>query len=595
MRCLLLVLLVFGFTVHAQDDKRASFARYRGWSEAQYENWMRVSQYVTISNGKRLAMDLYRPSASGQMVDKPLPVIWSYKRWHRAVFREGAIATDPDTRPWVREMLYHGYVVATVDAVGAGASEGSRSLPFMEEDVQAMYDITQWLAEQPFSDGNVGLYGASFQASMALLSGAKQPPALKAVVAEKPLFDLYDFTWGGGIFLDAFVGFWDALAKQLDRQNPPPPIDNDEGGQILRQARRQHRDSVLPSKHFEENNHRAADVYTKGSPHAFAERVAAAQIPTLLVSGWLDLNINDTLLWYNNLTGPKRLIVGPWANRGRNERLQTSEYHKWFDRYLKGIPNGVEEEEPIHYFIAGGRSRQRWRQVNAWPVATAEARPFFLAQGPSDTISSAVDGALADKPETTGKHDWVVNYETSSGTKTRWSNGYGRGGVALKYPDRTEASKLAMTYTSAPLTEDLEIAGYPVVKLYASSTIDDADVFVYLEAVEKDGGARYLTEGFLRASRRKTGTPSYNHPDIPWQSGLREDEAKLTPGQPVELEFALLPIAYIFQKDTRIRITVTCADRGNRLTPMERKPPTFTLHFGPGKDSRIYLPVTPTP
>ncbi|MDJ0840499.1 MAG: CocE/NonD family hydrolase [Acidobacteriota bacterium] len=600
LRFLLFSFLFVGMMLPAPaQNKLSSFARYSGYSQPKYTRWFRFSEYITVSDGTRLAADMYRPAENGVTIEEPLPVIWSHKRFHRSNFKNGTTSTDADTRLWIRDMVQHGYVVVTVDGRGSGASLGSRPVPFLETDPQDVYDVTEWIIAQSWCNGKVGMYGKAYDGVAALMGLSKQPK-LAAIMAEKTLFDLYDFAWGGGIYVHDYLKKLGDICRQLDLKYPAPATDADSGGKLLRQARRDHRDNgniddMLSKMPFRDSvdNKTGRKLYLTDSPSTYARAASDARIPVFLWAGWQDLFVAGTFQWYLNLEGPKRLIAGPWTYQDRNDRLMSTELRRWFDYWLKDIPNGIADEAPIHYYLTNAATRNKWRHVDQWPRPGTRDRDFFFNAGPSSTLSSVNDGRLGNTADAAGADKYTVNYLTSSGKPSRWSNGYGEGGHKFKYRDRRSAGELALSYTGEPLEADLEIAGYPSVTLHLAVDADDVDLFVYLEEVDADGKSNYITEGFQRASLRAAAAPPFKTGGAPWLRAHTADQQKLIPGQKVEVTVSMLPIAHYFQKGNRVRVTITGADGDNRLTPRRRNAPEITLHYGGETPSRLTLPVIP--
>jgi hypothetical protein len=120
----------------AQSPDRVSrFGEYQGYSEPLYDDWVRFSQYVPVRDGTRLAVDIFRPAIDGAPVDDPLPVIWTFHRYHRArIDREGTLTTILDQAPELKRILRYGYVVAAADVRGGGASFGTREGEFTRQE-----------------------------------------------------------------------------------------------------------------------------------------------------------------------------------------------------------------------------------------------------------------------------------------------------------------------------------------------------------------------------------------------------------------------------------------------------------------------------
>ena len=158
----------------------------------------------------------------------------------------------------------------------------------------------------------------------------------------------------------------------------------------------------------------------------------------------------------------------------------------------------------------------------------------------------------------------------------------------------TGNDRKGLTYTTPPLAEVVEVTGHPVVHLWITSTATDGDFFVYLEDISEIGISQYITEGTLRASHRALSTAPYKNLGLPYHRSYAEDLADL-PGQPVELVFDLLPTSYAFDAGHRIRVTITCADKDNALTPQLSPAPTVSLYREDSHASYIVLPILPNP
>ena len=164
-------------------------------------------------------------------------------------------------------------------------------------------------------------------------------------------------------------------------------------------------------------------------------------------------------------------------------------------------------------------------------------------------------------------------------------------GGGFQYPDMTENDKKALTYTTGPMTEDLEVTGHPVVHLWISSTAEDGDLFVYLEEVDAEGFSHYITEGTLRASHRALHEPYYDNLGLPYHKSHEEDVITLTPGEPVELVFDMQPTSNIFDAGNRMRVTIACADKDNASTPELNPSPTVSVYRNKKLASYVSLPV----
>ncbi len=612
--CLSFCIAGLGIKVFSQEEKISAPGKYKGYSKAIYEEWVRTSQYVAVRDGTKLAVDIYRPAQNGVPVSEPLPLIWTHTRYHRTNYtKEGKVRSTIDS-PWLQEILKHGYIIAAVDIRGSGASFGTLRGAFTPEEAQDAYDIIEWFARQPWCDGNIGMFGGSYLGITQYIAAGMEPPHLKAIIPVFAMLDVYSFSHPGGVYQDDFVREWSQLVRQLDVETPTPPVDEDLQSIMARDAVEMHKANITPFEYTTPNAFRdslipgtATRPSLEWSPHYYLEGInkSGSHLAVYTVAGWYDMWPRDALTWYNNLKVPQKIIILPWSHDigGEGWKKTTgpligfdfdfnflAEHLRWYDYWLKGIDNGIMDEPPVYYFTMGAPEGSAWRTAKKWPIPLAEPTLFYFHQGPSGSSSSSNDGLLKRTlPQSpSGEDKYVVDYTTTSGTTTRWTDGRGRG---FGYGDMSANDAKGLTYTTEPLEENLEVTGHPVVSLWVSSTADDGDFFVYLEEVDKDGYSHYLAEGVLRASHRKLSKPPYNYMGLPYHRSYKEDIEPLPAGEPVKLVFDLHPTSNIFNAGNRLRITVTCADQKNFETPELSPPPTITLHRSSTFASHVSLPV----
>ncbi|HZM74950.1 MAG TPA: CocE/NonD family hydrolase [Candidatus Limnocylindrales bacterium] len=541
--------------------------------------------YVPMRDGVRLAADIFRPKRAGLAVADPLPVVWSLERYQRSELAAGLLMTRLDTQPWLKDLVRNDYVVAVVDARGSGASGGVRGDEFSDEEVRDCYELTEWFAGQPWCDGNIGMYGASYQGIVQYLAAGLAPPHLKAIFAEMAMFDLYHFLYPGGVFRDDFPRRWSALVRELDTERVAAPVAADTG--YAREVLDLHRSNVdvfgragaFPLRD-------SADPHTGLRPHidrtpsSAIAAINASGIPVFHLGGWYDMWSRDTVLWFTNLTVPQRLVMGAWSHSSRGGIDLVAEHVRWYDHWLKGIDTGVMAEPPVRYFAMSASPGQEWRTSPTWPPPQIVDSDYFLYRGGlSPDPMSEVDGA----------DEYIVDYSATSGTTTRWSNGVG----SLFRYDLSPNDRKALTYTTPPLEHDLEVTGHPIVHLWVSSTHSDGDFFVYLEEVDEAGESHYVTEGSIRASHRALGRAPYRNLGLPYHPSTG-DLIDALPDHPVELVIDLHPTSNIFVRGRCVRLAITCRDRDNAHTPIVDPPPVVRIHHGANHPSRLVLPVMPS-
>ncbi len=597
--CLLFSLKISAPTLSiAQEEAKISkLGEYRGYSQPIYDEWVGSSVYVTVRDGTRLAVDIFRPAINGKPVEEPLPVIWTHHRYHRAhVLEDGQVRTAMESR-WRQRVLKHGYVIAAVDVRGGGASYGSRQGPFTQEESQDAYDITEWLASQPWCNGKVGMYGRSYLGIAQYMAASTAPPHLRAIFPEMALFDAYSFTYPGGVFHYDFIATWSGMVKGMDNEKDVARADEDHDGKMLEEAIREHQANTYayelvsqkPYRNSPDEKHNM--TFQLLSPSSYIEGVRKSGVAIYHLVGWYDLYPRDAVLWFNNLNNPQKIVIGPWHHSAGDDAFLAAEHLRWYDYWLKGIDNGVMDEEPVYYYTMGAPEGTEWRTSGEWPLPEEKPTPYYFYEGKSESVNSQNDGMLnlQPQPDPAGKDDLTVDYSTTSGKATRWTNGYGG---EFAYPDMTSNDEKGLTYTTSPLTSDLEVTGHPIIHLWATSTADDADFFAYLEEVDKNGYSHYITEGTLRASHRITAPPPYNNIGLPFHRSYAEDALPM-PKEPVELVFDLLPTSNIFDQGHCIRVTITCADKDTALTPELSPPPTVSIYRNENFASYISLPIIP--
>lgn len=350
------------------------------------------------------------------------------------------------------------------------------------------------------------------------------------------------------------------------------------------------------------------DTAGMSSPHLLLPALNKAHIPTYVWSGWYDMDTVGATLIYRNLDAPKKMTIGPWSHgpnedngtqrsplifaEARSRELMTAEAIRWFDYWLKGKDNGVMADPPVHYGYAADRAIA-WKTADRWPAPTTTGKTFYFAGAKSGSVASVNDGSLAPTPASRGEAAFTVDYTATMGPQSRYHDSFS-GAPEMAYPDLVAHAKRGLTFTTAPLKEDLVIAGHPVVTLDATSTAADGDLFFYIEDVSPDGAA-YVSEAVARASHRTQGTAPYDVGDLPF-SDSRKAVVDATPAfnaGPARLKVDFQPAAYRFKAGHRVRVVVTGADADNYITPPILPEPRISVRLGGLAGASIMLPVAP--
>jgi putative CocE/NonD family hydrolase len=622
------------FRKQARQVKVSEFGKYQGYSEAIYDGYKCISDYLTLSNGTRLVYDVYLPTKHGFPADKPLPVLFKYTPYLRTftIFdkdgrniiaglfnldwkekaylrvrywfnKRGNLMDAIFRTKYLKNMLKHGYAVIVVERPGTGASFGIMNASF-EVGAKEVNEILDWIAAQNWCDGNIGMYGDSFQAMIQFAAMTTGNPHLKAIFPTSSGFELYSsISYPGGVYNKTFASFFSWSTSFLEQVLTP--VDSDKDGSLLAQARKERSGSTLGKQSevwfkkfpFHDSTTSGGNKIYEGPANLYPllDRINQSGIPVYMTTGWYDLfsGARGMFLWYANLTVPKRLLIRP-ADHSEVEKNQFdlnygAEAHRWFDYWLKGIDNGIMNEPSIYYYVMGSSKKDAWRTSNQWPLPNQKLSCFYFSEGKTDSILSVNDGFLRPEPpsQKDGADAYSVDYSTTSGKYSRWY----AVNWPCKYPDMRSNDKKALTYTTSSLETDLEITGHPVVHLWLVTDAPDLDAFVYLEEVDRSGKSAYIIEGTLRASHRKLSRAPFNNLGLPYHSHYQSELVPILVREPIELVFSLLPTSYRFHKGNNIRITVAFADADNFETPVIDPAPKLHVLRDMNHSSLVWLPV----
>jgi uncharacterized protein len=569
--------------------------KYSGYAEKIYLEAVRSSFYLYI-RGNNLAIDIYRPARQGTVVEEPYPAILQNKRYHRrGAFTDISLITD-----WVK----YGYVVAILDPRGAGASFGHRAGEWSREEALDARDVIEWLASQPYCNGQVGMWGFSYMANVQFLIAATRPPHLRAIIPEKDDIDQYFRCPNGVVWTPKESP--QAIETLLDmagvKAEPPQMVDADPSGVMLTQAVEEHRKNIysdqiwVPGKAF--RNQYNPDIrnmnFVAQSAITYQYDIKASGIAIYNVGGWFDSGVAQGLAAWK-LWG-KKVIIGPWTHRMPMDEIVKVEHLRWFDYHLKGIDNGIIEEPPIYYYTINAPAGREWQFASQWPLPNQKLTRYYFDAGPTKTSASINDGSLATSPSgaSAGKDEYIVDYSIKVFEKD--------GDDLYKENERTwqgdmekSTGSKGLTFTSAPLEANLLITGIPVLHLWAASTSADGYFFAFLEEVDgKTNVSHFITNGMIKASSRAV---SIQHPwtdlGMAYHRCFDVDSQPLVPGEPAELVFDMYPISYVFRKGNRIRVTITGSLQELYGGMKENPPPRIHIYREASHRSYIELPVIP--
>jgi putative CocE/NonD family hydrolase len=543
-----------------------------------------ASLYVTMADGTRIAATVWLP-ADLRPGERVPTLIKGTPYWRggaltflgRAATQLGApvLQDEPD----VGILNARRYAVVNVDTRGTGASFGHQDILLDDPEVQDFGEIIDWSARQPWSNGRVGAYGFSYRGMLAVSMASLGRPALKAIAPSFDFTDLYQTIYPGGVFSETFLRKWGGQTARLNRGElpcegvcrwlvaGPRPVDADRDGALLRAAIAEHARNYDVFACARRAPWRDSPVCTSGKTEAQVSElgrrdgVQRSNVPMYVTAGWFDATSPAEVLHrVSTFSNAQQVVIGaishggfmstdpfapPTAEVDPPYGRQIGEMADFFDRYLRA--QSQPGPSSVRYQVLNGGG---WRTAPTWPPPGAAPQRFYA--GPGGSLSTA-------EPSQDGADAYAVDFSAGSGPLSRYQSPVDLSQTG--YPDRASADRKLLTYTSAPQTEDLLVAGDPEADLAIASSAPDGVVIVYLEDVLPNGRVVYLTEGVLRLAARKI-SPTPVGAD-PLHSYLSADAAPMTPGRAEPVRIALSPIAFVLHKGERLRLAIAGADADN--------------------------------
>ncbi len=517
-----------------------------------YEIHNEWNQAIAVRDGTKLLLDVYRPNRPGET----FPALCAFSPYTRQHQRDTAPFGSNEagiTEFWVPR----GYAHVIIDVRGSNGSEGSWDMmgPLEQRD---LVDIIEWVGQQPWCNGNVGMMGCSYFAMVQNLAAEHAPPSLKAIFPYDALTDVYrDFYFPGGLVNEGFIRAFFPNVHSL----------NFWGGRNPNLAgMMEHFRAILGVSHHGETLggiRYALDgsYYWERSARPNLHRI---QIPVYFGCDWTFYNLHLRgcfEAWQVTRGITKRMLVGPSPLPRRPFATFHMEALRWYDQFLKGMDTRVLEGPPIHLWVEGA---DVWRDEEEWPLARTRWIEFYLGGLPGE-------GTLTDTAPPDGEQ--TLEYRPAD-EHARWGN--------PRWVYRTE-----------PLDQPTEVTGPIQLTLVMASTAEDTDWIVTLQDEAPDGAIKELTRGWLRSSHRAVDA-ARSRINQPWHPHIRID--LLAPGTAEELHIEVIPTSNLFRKGHRIRLELANCDSLVRnffwykgTLPIPARNTVIQGH----QKSRLILPVIP--
>jgi len=632
--CSAAAVLVFALSAHLPAHAQSSAGSQPGnpgYGIIETKNVM-----IPMRDGVRLATDIYRPARNGEPAEGKFPVILMRTPY------------DKETSPQIADAFVpHGYVVVLQDVRGRYKSEGHWQA--LANDPNDGFDTAQWIGSQPWCDGGIGTIGSSMAGATQHAMAIANAPYLKAMIPRNAMsdFGLYGVRHNGAFEMRFFnwifnlgmaTGTPDALPAARRAASDPAAVPAlvALGGEVRQYALNLPlRPGTTPLKFapdyekwlIEAMSHGDYDDFWKNSGSSVVDHLAEYKdVPEYHTTGWYDswatqvANMNFVQL-RRTKKSLQRLIIGPWIHSSENlsyageaqftadAALDLNAFQlRWFDRWLKGIDNGVDEEPPVRIYVMGGGDAHKtpegrifvgghWRSEQEWPLARTQPTPYYLhANGVLSPAKPVDDAPITYQFDPHHPVPTLGGNVSSQGTLM--FQGAADQRCRLDFWLCTDTRPLSsrndvLVFQTPPLDHDIEVTGRLIVKLWASSDALDTDftaklVDVYPPNADFPAGVDLnIADSIVRARYR-------NGP------GTAE---LLKPGQPYEFTIEMYPTSLVFKQGHRIRLDISSSNfprfdvnpnTGEPLNNNRRwQVADNTVYLDTKHPSEIILPIIP--
>jgi predicted acyl esterase len=457
---------------------------------------------------------------------------------------------------YVRLRDDHGYAVCRLDLRGTGSSGGDATDEYPPREQQDLHAVIRWLAEQEWCDGSLGMYGTSYSAFNSLQMACERPPELKAIIAIYGTDDRYtdDVHYRGGVLKVLDLVDYCHYMTPMNALPPVPAV----WGEGWREEWLRRIETEEPWALTWLRNQLDGPYWRHGSVRPDYDRIAC---PTMVIAGWADGYRNNSFRLMERLRKqgvPHRLLAGPWAHAATDTALpgpridSLPEMVAWWDRWLRGIDNGVDDGLADDRPAVTGFVRSSTRPA---PALDESAGYWVREQWPSPRVQVS-SRPLAGRSPYRVRADVGVDAWIDCAGHLPW----GQSGDQ-RFDD---AASLTWDEDAAGLV----LMGHPRVRLRVSADAPGAYLSVKLCDVFPDGTSALVTRGTLNLGCR---------------NGFDEVQP-LMPGEVYDVEVELDACAYSFDAGQRLRISIAGADWPNTAAPPQ--PVVVTVHGG-----ELELPV----
>jgi len=551
------------------------------------------SVYVTGSDGSSLAVDVYLPARTS---GGGLPTIVVSSRYGR----RGEVSVH-----FPNEWTAHGYALVVFDSVGSGVSTGVRGSELSDTEIADVGVISRWATAQAWSNGAIVLMGLSYSADTADLGTTLGEPAIRAALIRSAESDPYRHLFFPGGAANAMMrDLWGAAVAGKDRSvtcladaaacvgmDHIAPVDGDASYAAARAALREHlanarldidllgitfADDPLPGR-----RQSLADLGTA----ARGDALRASGVPTQIWGSWLDAGTAKSALERYMLAPNVEVLItsashgaytgaDPFLSQPQQPTPTVARQFEILRDFADRALDASAPQSKVRYAVLGA---DVWRQTEVWPPVGVAPQRFYLNKASS--LQAAADAAEAVLR-------YPVDFSVTTGKANRWSANVG---VIPDYSRWPEQNASLLRFTTAPFTEDFELAGAPRIELTMRSTHEDGVVFAYLALQRPDGELIYLTEGMLRLLHRRATDEAGSLQ----RTFRRADIEPMIPGEMARVSFDAFPVAARIGAGDRLVLLIAGADHDTFARYPSAGDPIWTLDVGGDDGSFIDLPLRP--
>lgn len=513
------------------------------YSQQKYNMIIEENVMVTNREGIKIAVDVYRPDAPGKF--PALLAMSPYGKsaqtfetppqpFGKSVFEASVESGDP------RFYVARGYVYVIGDLRGTGDSEGEYEGVLSTNEGKDGADVVEWMAEQPWCDGNIGTAGICYFAATQLRIAVENPPHLKCI-APFEIFgdDLYNHhAYEGGVLDIFFYGVYtgtyparcgwaiknvvSAMIKNTPKDELKKMVDKYASNPDLKQY-----PYLYHLLKYPEKNPLLFDFMLNPldgpfwSERSITDKFDKIKVPTYVGGPLFSFFSQAQVNVFNNINVPKKMYLytgmGPRPWRDHHEEIV-----RWYDYWLKGIDTGIMDEEPIRYHTSGS---EKWDTSKAWPIDNTKWTDFYLHSL----------GELTPEPDYYNPHPDCF----------------------VQQPLFVSEERAHVTYVSYPLPQDLSVTGPPRITFYAAIDKKDTNFRITVREEGFDNGLAPLASGWLKASHRAIDEVKTTE----WE--IAHDHTKAVPVEPgkiYEYTVQLRPMSHMFKAGSRIRLEISSID-----------------------------------